>query len=226
MAQPHRVTARSELRSETAVSLPADGPVAAPDVMKTVAMAVSRTPLYDRWSTVANAPVPDRPEVAELLRQMRGQSRLRQLDIANRWMNHRLEFASDQQVYGDADHWAPLAESLRRGRGDCGDYAVGKMQLLRAAGVPVKDMYLLLARDLVRRTDHALLVVRLDSQYMVLDSRNDLLLTDLEVRAYQPVMSFSGDQSWLHGLKQAPVAMVASREPANIHDAAPNVLTR
>src|SRR6185312_8781952 len=142
MAQPHRVTARSELRSETAVSLPADGPVAAPDVMKTVAMAVSRTPLYDRWSTVANAPVPDRPEVAELLRQMRGQSRLRQLDIANRWMNHRLEFASDQQVYGDADHWAPLAESLRRGRGDCGDYAVGKMQLLRAAGVPVKDMYL------------------------------------------------------------------------------------
>jgi hypothetical protein len=39
-------------------------------------------------------------------------------------------------------------------------------------------------------------------------------------------MSFSGDQSWLHGLKQAPVTMVASREPANINDAAPNVIVR
>ena len=132
-------------------------------------------------------------------------------------------------MYGEADHWAPLAESLPRGRGDCEDYAIGKMQLLRAAGVPARDMYLLLARDLVRRADHALLVVRLDGQYVVLDSSNDLLLTDLEVADYQPVMSFSGDQSWLHGLKQAPAApvtIVASREPSNLNDAAPNVITR
>lgn len=225
MAQPHRVTPRSELPREATLSFPADGPAAAPDLMKTVALAVSRTPLYDRWSTVANAPVPDRPEVAELVHQMRGQSRMRQLEIANRWMNHRLEFASDWEVYGEADHWASLSESLPRGRGDCEDYAIGKMQLLRAAGVPAKDMYLLLARDLVRRADHALLIVRLDGQFVVLDSSNDLLLTDLEVRDYQPVMSFSGDQSWLHGLKQAPV-MVASREPANINDAAANIIAR
>jgi len=225
MAQPHHVTARNGLRSEATLSLPTDGPAAAPDLMKSVAFAVSHTPLYDRWNVVANAPVPDRPEVAELLHEMRGQPRMRQLDIANRWMNHRLAFASDWDVYGEADHWAPLAESLPRGRGDCEDYAIGKMQLLRAAGVPARDMYLLLARDLVRRADHALLIVRLDGQFVVLDSSNDLLLTDLEVRDYQPVMSFSGDQSWLHGLKPS-VTMVASREPANPDAAAPNVIVR
>lgn len=226
MAQPHRVTQRTAVRGDATLSLPVDGPAAAPDLMRTVALAVSRTPLYDRWSAVANAPVPDRPEVAQLLHEMRGQGRMRQLDIVNRWMNQRLQFASDWEVYGEADHWAPLAESLPRGRGDCEDYAIGKMQLLRAAGVPAKDMYLLLARDLVRRQDHALLVVRTDGEFVVLDSSNDLLLTDLQVRDYQPVMSFSGGQSWLHGLKPAPVTIVASREPANINDAAPNVLAR
>jgi predicted transglutaminase-like cysteine proteinase len=226
MAQPHRVTQRNALRSDATLSLPADGPAASPNLMQTVALAVSRTPLYDRWNAVANAPVPDRPELAELLHEMRGQPRVRQLDIVNRWMNHRLTFASDWEVYGEADHWAPLSESLPRGRGDCEDYAIGKMQLLRAAGVPAKDMYLLLAHDMVLRADHALLVVRIDGQYVVLDSNNDLLLTDLEVQDYQPVMSFSGDQSWLHGSKRAPLTMVASREPAGANAAAPSVITR
>ena len=215
MAQPHRVTARNALRSETTLSLPVDGPAAAPDLMRTVALAVSRTPLADRWQKVANAPVPNRPEVADLLRQLRGQPRVRQLDMVNRWMNHRIEFASDQEVYGEADYWAQLSESLAHGRGDCEDYAIGKMQLLRAAGVPTSDMYFLIARDLVRRQDHALLIVRLDGDFLVLDSSNDLLLTDQAVHDYQPVMSFSGEQSWLHGYKQAPT-IIASRDASGV----------
>jgi predicted transglutaminase-like cysteine proteinase len=226
MAQPHRVTQRNELRSEATLSLPADGPASSPDLMRTVALAVSRTPLYDRWSAVANAPVPDRPEVADLLHQLRGESRVRQMDIVNRWMNHRLTFASDWEVYGEADHWAPLSESLPRGRGDCEDYAIGKMQLLHAAGVPAKDMYLLLARDLVRRADHALLVVRVDGQFVVMDSSNDLLLTDLVVLDSQPVMSFSGDQSWLHGSKRAPATIVAANAPAVTNAPAAGVIAR
>jgi predicted transglutaminase-like cysteine proteinase len=221
VAQPHRVTVRNPTHEETTLSLPTDGPATAPNVMKTVALAVSRTALADRWSLAANAPLPNRPEVADIERQLRGQPRARQIDLANRWMNHRLEFASDQEVYGEADHWAPLSESLPRGRGDCEDYAIGKMQLLRAAGVPTKDMYMVIARDLVRRQDHALLVVRLDDDFMVLDSSNDLLLTDLEVRDYQPVMSFSGEQSWLHGYQQKPATIIASRDAA-----APGVVAR
>jgi len=70
----------------------------------------------------------------------------------------------------------------------------------------------LIARDLVRRQDHALLVVRVDSDLVVLDSSNDLLMTDLEVQDYQPVMSFSGEQSWLHGYPQKPATIIASRD--------------
>jgi predicted transglutaminase-like cysteine proteinase len=224
MAQPHRVASRNALREEAALSLPVNGPAAAPDLMRTVALAVSRTPLADRWRLVAKAPLPDRPEVADLLRELRGQPRTRQLDIVNRWVNHRLAFASDEEVYGEADHWAPLSESLPRGRGDCEDYAIGKMQLLRAAGVPAKDMYFLIARDLVRRADHALLIVRLDGDLLVLDSSNDLVLADREVQDYQPVMSFSGDQSWLHGYKSAPVTIIASRDAAEVP--APSIIAR
>jgi predicted transglutaminase-like cysteine proteinase len=227
VAQPHHVTARTAARVETTLSFPADGPAASPDLMQTVAFAVSRTPLYDRWQAVANVPVPNRPEVAQLLGQLKGQPRAKQLDVVNRWMNRRLEFATDWEVYGEADHWAPLSESLPRGKGDCEDYAIGKMQLLRAAGVPAKDMYLMIARDLVRRADHALLIVRVDNQFVVLDSSNDLLLTDREVADYQPVMSFSGDQSWLHAMKKAPAAtMIASSEPAGGGGATATIVAR
>jgi hypothetical protein len=40
------------------------------------------------------------------------------------------------------------------------DFAIAKMQILAAAGVPTRDMYLTLVRDLRRQEDHAVLVVR------------------------------------------------------------------
>ncbi|MDJ0642098.1 MAG: transglutaminase-like cysteine peptidase [Erythrobacter sp.] len=117
----------------------------------------------------------------------------------NRWVNREVRYVEDRELYGQADYWAGARLTLMLGKGDCEDIALAKMQLLAAAGVPKSDMYLTIARDTVRRADHALLVVRLGDRYVVLDNATDMLLDGARSHDYNPVLSFSGDQAWLHG---------------------------
>ena len=90
-------------------------------------------------------------------------------------------------------------ETLARGRGDCEDYALAKLAMLRRAGFADRDLYLVLVKDLVRRTDHAVLVVRSEGQYLVLDNDTDLVLDSVAVRDYRPILSFAAEQRFAHG---------------------------
>lgn len=117
----------------------------------------------------------------------------------NRWVNRRVTYTPDAKLYGKADHWAAASETLRQGKGDCEDYAIAKMEILAAMGVPRKDMYLTLARDLVRRDDHAVLIVKLDGRAILLDNASDGLIDGDRANDYRPIMSFSADQRFLHG---------------------------
>ncbi len=117
----------------------------------------------------------------------------------NRWVNQKIAYVEDSDLFGKADYWAGARLTLTLGKGDCEDYALTKMQLLAAAGIPQSDMYLTIARDTVRRVDHALLVVKLEDRYVVLDNATDELLDGAYNHDYAPVLSFSGEKSWLHG---------------------------
>lgn len=121
------------------------------------------------------------------------------LGAVNRWVNDRIAYTEDRELFGRADHWAGPRQTLALGKGDCEDYALLKMHLLAAAGIPRKDMYLTIARDLVRRSDHAVLVVRTDSGFLMLDNATDRVLDAGSAFDYRPVLSFSEDKSWLHG---------------------------
>ena len=74
-----------------------------------------------------------------------------------------------------------------------------KMQILSELGIPREDMFLTLARDTIRRADHAVLVVRLDGQPLVLDNGSDALLDGSVANDFRPVYSFSGNRRFLHG---------------------------
>jgi predicted transglutaminase-like cysteine proteinase len=106
------------------------------------------------------------------------------------------------RIYGMRDHWATAAESLRRGQGDCEDYAIAKMEILRAAGVPARDLNLVIVRDLVRRQDHAVLAVRTDDGFVILDSSTDRVMFAADVRDYRPIMTFNSQGAWIHGYAQ------------------------
>ncbi|WP_324829188.1 transglutaminase-like cysteine peptidase [Qipengyuania zhejiangensis] len=121
------------------------------------------------------------------------------LEQVNRWVNHKIAYAEDRDLFGKADHWAGPRRTMQLGKGDCEDYALLKMHLLAAAGIPREDMYLTIARDLVRRADHAVLVVRTPDGYRMLDNATDTVLDAGAANDYQPVLSFSGRRSFLHG---------------------------
>jgi predicted transglutaminase-like cysteine proteinase len=60
-------------------------------------------------------------------------------------------------------------------------------------------MILTIARDLVRNADHAVLIVRHDGRYYMLDNASDELFDASSAHDYRPILSFGNSQTWLHG---------------------------
>ena len=123
----------------------------------------------------------------------------------NGWVNNAIAYRSD----GRRDRWADAKSTLRKRYGDCEDYAILKLQLLAAAGVREEDMMLTLARDTVRRVDHAVLLVRTEGAFgqddwVMLDMQSDRVLSARYDYGYRPVMSFGGGKSYLHGRAVGP----------------------
>jgi predicted transglutaminase-like cysteine proteinase len=192
-----------------------------PDLFGSTAIPVGGAALSWRWREAADAPL---PRSARWTREVRAIAKLplaERVEQANAWVNHALQFASDAQVYGEADHWAGAREALSHGRGDCEDFAVTKLQLLRAAGLPADHLYLVVVRDLVRRSDHAVLAVRLGDRFVVLDNGADAVLEAAQVRDYQPVITFSASGSWVHGFRDPAAIRVAVADGAPQPAAAP-----
>ena len=113
---------------------------------------------------------------------------LKQLEAVNWYVNRRVQFEDDSRRFGRADVWSSANETLRSARGDCEDFAIAKMQMLRAAGFSDRDLYLVVLRDLVRRADHAVLVARASGRMVVLDNGTDELL-DTRQRQRLPARS-------------------------------------
>ena len=181
-----------------------------PSVFGSIALPVSETGLDWRWRRVAEAAPPTDPRWREAVRRLSALPERERVQAANTWINHAVTFESDISNYGVSDYWASARETLARGRGDCEDYAIAKMELLRAAGVPGRDLYLLIAHDLVRRADHALLLVRMDDGYWVLDSGVDEVMPAERVSDYRPVVTFSSAGEWMHGFQRTPGITLAS----------------
>jgi predicted transglutaminase-like cysteine proteinase len=129
---------------------------------------------------------------------------LQRLAAINAWVNHRIAYATPEAQYGIADYWATAQESLTSGRGNCTAYAIAKIELLRAAGVSAQDIYLVLVKDLVRRADHAIVAVRVDGGFVVLDSGTDAVLSPDAVRDYRPILTYGYGRTWIHGYRDAP----------------------
>ena len=185
-----------------------------PDVFNSVALPIARSSLDRRWRKVANGPVG--ATSAAYASGLAARSPIARLEAVNRYVNARVAFIDDSRQYGLADHWTSAADTLRRGRGDCEDYAIAKLQLLRRAGFADKDLYLVILRDSLRRADHAVLVVRAEGRLLVLDNSTDRLIDSFEMPDYRPIFTFSGNKVWTHGYRREvpPMLIAANQVPA------------
>jgi len=176
-----------------------------PDVFGTVALRVGRTPLDARWHKVEYAPV--RGAAARFAETLRGKDKVERLEAVNWYINKRVRFVDDSVRWGRADVWSTASETLNSGKGDCEDYAIAKLAMLRRAGLADRDLYLVILKDTVRRADHAVLVVRAAGHMYLLDNGTDEVLDTESVSDYRPVLTFAATGSWTHGYRVKPARM-------------------
>jgi predicted transglutaminase-like cysteine proteinase len=168
------------------------------DYLASRRLAIGRTGFDKAWDRVRSDGL-SRREARQLARAVAGQGTGAQLAAVNSWTNSNVRYVEDRELYGQPDFWAAAGTTLRRRAGDCEDIAIAKMQLLAAMGFDRSDMYLVVARDTARNADHAMLVVRAEGQFWLLDNNTDRVLDARESYDYRPIMSFSGNRKWLHG---------------------------
>lgn len=167
------------------------------DFLGSKRIGIGRTMFDGDWNRVRSGKV-SRGQLARAVGARRG-SGLELIGQVNRWANRSIRYVEDRDLWGKADQWSTASTTLKLGKGDCEDIAIAKMQLLAAAGVQRKDMVLTIARDLVRNADHAVLIVRHEGRYLLLDNSTDQVLDAGLSYDYRPVLSFSENRSWLHG---------------------------
>lgn len=170
-----------------------------PDIFGSIALSVSRTPLDRQWRRASLSHFNRKGAWTPLIDSSRSLSRSEQLQAVNKWVNARIRFVEDRDQYGRVDYWAGGADSIRRGRGDCEDYALAKRELLQSLGFAADDIYLAVVKDLVRRADHAVLIVRSEGRFLVLDNNTDRLVDARANQDYRPVFTYGATQSWTHG---------------------------
>ena len=212
LLQPASYSSRIPTYSVLRNNVPLNAGVASgrPDVFGSVALAVNRTPLDHRWRKVARAGIGGAP--ALYAASLAGRGELERIDAVNRYVNQRIRFVDDSRQYGRSDLWTAASDTLKRGRGDCEDYAIAKLQMLRKAGFSNRDLYLVIVKDLVRRADHAVLVVRAAGHMLVLDNGTDRVADADAVQDYRPLLTFSANGTWAHGYRRSspPMTLAAA----------------
>lgn len=94
----------------------------------------------------------------------------------NRAINLAIVATSDMAQYGVEDKWASPLMTFTSGRGDCEDYALAKYAALRAVGFADADLRLLIVRLPQAKIDHAVLSVRHEGRWLILDNRRFAML--------------------------------------------------
>jgi predicted transglutaminase-like cysteine proteinase len=129
----------------------------------------------------------------EIVKEAREHDGRVRLNFVNQRVNNAIRYTSDMTQWATPDEWsAPLAGgkgSFETGLGDCEDYAIAKYVALRAAGVPAKQLRLLLVRDNIARLDHAVLAANDDGHWFILDNRWTAAVEDSDVRRFTPLFA-------------------------------------
>ena len=109
------------------------------------------------------------------------------LEAVNIVVNHSMTYVTDKEQYGVSEHWVMNPPSMK---GDCEDYALTKLSLLRQRGLPIisqsKVVTLVVTNPTTNESNgHAILAVRLNSgEVAYLDNGFDRLMTRTELEAF------------------------------------------
>jgi predicted transglutaminase-like cysteine proteinase len=152
-------------------------------------------------SSVEGCATPFAKQLRAVRRSALGASQLEQLRAVDAAVDAALPYQADRSNWGRGDHWATPQETAVRGAGDCEDYAVAKLWLLRSLGFTADQLQLVVLRDSRRGLYHAVLVAHVGGKRYVLDNLSREVRTDDAFPSYLPIVSFVGSRSYIHGFE-------------------------
>jgi predicted transglutaminase-like cysteine proteinase len=120
-------------------------------------------------------------KLIELSQEGAGRSARARVGVINRAVDLAIRPMSDEKQWGVPDHWSDPLETLHLNSGDCEDYAIVKYAALRAAGLSKDAVKIVVWRNRLPNNDHAVLAVRVDDQWLMLDNRTLTLVRDTDV---------------------------------------------
>ncbi len=80
-----------------------------------------------------------------------------------------------------------VIETMRSGAGDCEDYAIAKYVALRQAGLAPADLRVIIVYDAKHGTNHAVVAVHHDGEWLVLDNRTFIMVNAEAIQNYWPL---------------------------------------
>lgn len=146
---------------------------------------------------------PDRCNAAErrfetIVKEARSKNGRAKIEFVNERINGEIRYEPDTAQWGVEDAWSLPIDvnkegSLNTGVGDCEDYVLAKYAALHQAGVPDENLRMVLVRDNAVRADHAVLAVRHDRRWLVLDNRWNKLFEDKELKQFKALFVVERD---------------------------------
>lgn len=101
-----------------------------------------------------------------------------------------LPYVPATRNWGDPLYWETPYELLAKG-GQCEDYAIAKFLALAQSGVPESALHFVVVHDSVSHLDHAITLVTVDGEDLVLDNQVDDVLPATSVSRYTPYYSLN-----------------------------------
>ena len=132
----------------------------------------------------------------KFLLSIKDKDKLTQVKAVNAFMN-KSKYITDSANWGKKDFWATPGEFMAK-FGDCEDYAIAKFMSLWLLGFRDKDMRVVAVKDMNLKVGHAILVVFLEGEVLVLDNQIKQVVDAKRVRHYQPVFSINTKFWWRH----------------------------
>ena len=131
----------------------------------------------------------------ELINKLRDEPRRSQIEDVNTYMNAH-PYIIDQLNWGKNDYWE-IPHEFEEVNGDCEDYAISKYMALRTLDVPEEDMQIVILQDMnLGGILHAVLAVKYDGEYLVLDNQIKQTIPAKKIYHYRPIYSINETGWW------------------------------
>lgn len=107
------------------------------------------------------------------------------------------KYIRDIVTWGVEDYWETPLEFLSV-NGDCEDFAIAKFYSLRRLGIPNDAMKIVVVYDRILSVGHAVLAVRHNGDYLILDNLVPVPVPERMIFHYRAIYSVNENNTRIH----------------------------